>query len=175
MHKDPATLVRTLRSLRRRGILHIHTSVTWNINFAEVYISTEAGRLVRPVYIVENNKLRITAKQMEDVGSGKLHWDNLFGVTPTGIDVDRKGKRPPKLVSNGPDEAVMEWLDVSESETSMIALSPADLDNNSPDNQFYLKYTHCEIHPSTMFGVVISDMPFPDHNQVMNFVIYISV
>lgn len=155
MHKDPATLVKTLRSLRRRGILHIHTSVTWNITFAEIYISTEAGRLVRPLYIVENNKLRITAKQMEDVGSGKLHWDNLFGVTPTGIDVDRKGKRAPKLVSQGPEEAVMEWLDVSETETSMIALSPADLENNSPDNQFYLSYTHCEIHPSTMFGVVI--------------------
>ena len=155
MHKDPAVLVPTLRSLRRRGILHIHTSVTWNINFAEIYISTEAGRLMRPLYIVENNKLRITAKQMEDVGSGKLKWDHLFGVAPPVIDQDRKGKRPPKIVSSGPEEAVMEWLDVSESETSMIALTPADLDNNSRDNQFYLKYTHCEIHPSTMFGVVI--------------------
>ena len=26
-------------------------------------------------------------------------------------------------------------------------------------------YTHCEIHPSTMFGVLASCIPFPEHNQ----------
>ncbi len=28
-----------------------------------------------------------------------------------------------------------------------------------------MKYTHCEIHPSTIFGVLASCIPFPDHNQ----------
>ena len=27
------------------------------------------------------------------------------------------------------------------------------------------KYTHCEIHPSTILGVVASCIPYPDHNQ----------
>ena len=27
------------------------------------------------------------------------------------------------------------------------------------------KYTHCEIHPSTIFGILASCIPFPDHNQ----------
>jgi DNA-directed RNA polymerase II subunit RPB2 len=27
------------------------------------------------------------------------------------------------------------------------------------------KYTHCEIHPSTIFGVLASCIPFPEHNQ----------
>jgi DNA-directed RNA polymerase II subunit RPB2 len=26
-------------------------------------------------------------------------------------------------------------------------------------------YTHCEIHPSTIFGVIASCIPFPEHNQ----------
>ena len=26
-------------------------------------------------------------------------------------------------------------------------------------------YTHCEIHPSTIFGVLASCIPFPEHNQ----------
>ena len=26
-------------------------------------------------------------------------------------------------------------------------------------------YTHCEIHPSTIFGILASCTPFPDHNQ----------
>ena len=27
------------------------------------------------------------------------------------------------------------------------------------------KYTHCEIHPSTIFGILASCIPYPDHNQ----------
>jgi DNA-directed RNA polymerase beta subunit len=27
------------------------------------------------------------------------------------------------------------------------------------------KYTHCEIHPSTIFGILASCIPFPEHNQ----------
>ena len=27
------------------------------------------------------------------------------------------------------------------------------------------RYTHCEIHPSTILGVLASTIPFPDHNQ----------
>ena len=26
-------------------------------------------------------------------------------------------------------------------------------------------YTHCEIHPSTIFGILASCIPFPEHNQ----------
>jgi len=45
---------------------------------------------------------------------------------------------------------------------SMIAMKPTELYKSG---QFIYKYTHCEIHPSTIFGVVASCIPFPDHNQ----------
>ena len=44
----------------------------------------------------------------------------------------------------------------------MIATNPRDL--FSQEDKMY-KYTHCEIHPSTMFGVLASCIPFPEHNQ----------
>ena len=31
--------------------------------------------------------------------------------------------------------------------------------------QYIYKYTHCEIHPSTIFGILASCIPFPEHNQ----------
>jgi len=46
----------------------------------------------------------------------------------------------------------------------MIANSPKNICKVAEDNMIY-KHTHCEIHPSTMFGIVASCMPFPDHNQ----------
>ena len=62
------------------------------------------------------------------------------------------------LVAGG----VVEYVDVNEEETAMIAMTPEDLDTNS----YCSTYTHCEIHPSMILGVCASIIPFPDHNQV---------
>ena len=45
----------------------------------------------------------------------------------------------------------------------MIALDDKVL--NSQDNKFIYKYTHREIHPSSIFGILASCIPFPEHNQ----------
>jgi DNA-directed RNA polymerase II subunit RPB2 len=42
----------------------------------------------------------------------------------------------------------------------MIATKPKNI-----IEQLTTRYTHCEIHPSTIFGVVASCIPYPDHNQ----------
>jgi DNA-directed RNA polymerase II subunit RPB2 len=38
-------------------------------------------------------------------------------------------------------------------------MTPAQLDDPT------LTYTHCEMHPSTIFGILASCIPFPEHNQ----------
>jgi DNA-directed RNA polymerase II subunit RPB2 len=55
---------------------------------------------------------------------------------------------------------LIEFLDVDEEETAMIAMHLADLKNKSHHN-----YTHCEIHPAMILGVCASIIPYPDHNQ----------
>jgi len=55
---------------------------------------------------------------------------------------------------------LIEYLDVEEEETSMIAMNVTDLDNSN----YCHTYTHCEIHPSMILGVCASIIPFPDHN-----------
>ena len=57
---------------------------------------------------------------------------------------------------------LIEYLDVEEEETSMIAMRINDLTQNS---SYCSTYTHCEIHPSMILGVCASIIPFPDHNQ----------
>ena len=44
----------------------------------------------------------------------------------------------------------------------MILMRSKDLHKNS--NYIY-HYSHCEIHPSTIFGILASCIPFPEHNQ----------
>lgn len=63
-------------------------------------------------------------------------------------------------------QGLIEFLDVEEEETAMIAMHIADLKRK--DHNRTMTYTHCEIHPSMILGVCASIIPFPDHNQVMN-------
>ena len=41
-------------------------------------------------------------------------------------------------------------------------MEPSELIN---EGNLIHKYTHCEIHPSTIFGILASCIPFPEHNQ----------
>ena len=36
---------------------------------------------------------------------------------------------------------------------------------NRYDNTVYVKYTHCELHPMLMLGIITSNIPFCNHNQ----------
>jgi DNA-directed RNA polymerase II subunit RPB2 len=58
-------------------------------------------------------------------------------------------------------QGLIEFLDVEEEETAMIAMHISDLKQRKD-----CSYTHCEIHPSMILGVCASIIPFPDHNQV---------
>ena len=59
-------------------------------------------------------------------------------------------------------KGLIEFLDVEEEESAMIAMSIKDLDHERSKT---ITYTHCEIHPSMILGVCASIIPFPDHNQ----------
>ena len=59
----------------------------------------------------------------------------------------------------------MEFMDVEEEETSMLAMKINDLKNND----YCSTFTHCEVHPSMILGVAASIIPFPDHNQVRHY------
>ena len=57
--------------------------------------------------------------------------------------------------------SILEFLDKSEEETSMIA---SDVHNIRVDSD--IRYTHLDIHPSLMFGVMGNQVIFPEHNQL---------
>ena len=71
---------------------------------------------------------------------------------------------PPMFFDDALKLGLVEFLDVEEEETTMIAMHIADLQRK--DSTRIQTYTHCEIHPSMILGVCASIIPFPDHNQV---------
>lgn len=55
------------------------------------------------------------------------------------------------------DRGIITWVDSNEVENSVIATYPQNVEESG--------YDYCEIHPSTMLGVVASTIPYPDHSQ----------
>lgn len=70
-----------------------------------------------------------------------------------------------QLFLNSPEvggQAVMEYIDPDEQAFAMVAMKTKKADMMNVQAH---RYTHAEIHPSTIMGILASRIPFPDHNQ----------
>ena len=59
VHREPDNLVSTLRKLRRKMDITSETSVVRDIQDKELRIQTDSGRICRPLFVVDNCRLRI--------------------------------------------------------------------------------------------------------------------
>lgn len=157
----PVELHKHLISCRRQGLINIYIGISWDIFQYKLDINTEAGRCMRPLYILDNNKYRITNEIAKGLYDNSVSWNDLliggvYTVTPA-LDLD-------KYKSNKLNEGVIEYLDVQEADNSLIAMDCSKLQSEDGKVIKY-HYTHCELHPSMMLGVLGSVIPFAEHNQ----------
>ena len=144
---NPNKFVSELKHKRSLGMIHPHISITWYISDNIIMIYTDSGRCIRPLYRVKDNKLLITNKHVEDLKNKKLKFEELFRSNmTTGY------------------EALIEYIDTEELENCLVAENFKDLTSQDKGDIPY-NYTHCELHPALMFGILATDIPFPDHNQ----------
>jgi DNA-directed RNA polymerase II subunit RPB2 len=151
----------TLREKRFNGEIDRTTSLIMYSDIKEFHIYTDGGRLLRPYFTVTNNVLNFKPKMLEGITS----WDEFL-------------LKYPKII---------EYVDVEEAQQMMLAITPEDLDvaraimtkpvlrtqeeidlvnrTNRYDGNVFNRYSHCEIHPSMMLGLISSNIPFPNHNQ----------
>jgi DNA-directed RNA polymerase II subunit RPB2 len=142
-HK-PYELYLDLKDKKYKGIINVYTSIIFDYRMKEIRVCNDGGRLTRPLLRIKDNNILVSKSIENSLNSGELTWDNL-------------------LTSSKLEESVIEYIDPEEQSWSMIATKPRDIISINGD-QIY-KYTHCEIHPSTMFGVLASCIPFPENNQ----------
>ena len=145
--KDPIELYTILKEKKCRGMINVYTSIVFDIRNKEIRVCSDAGRITRPVLRVKDNKSFISADLLRKLDRKELSWDDLITDCKIG-------------------DAIIEYIDPEEQNFSMIAMKRTDLRNSllQRGSQNY-NYTHCEIHPSTIFGILASCIPFPEHNQ----------
>ena len=77
-HKEPSQLVNKLRNYKRRGLIDAEVSIVYDIYNLELKISTESGRLIRPLLIVENNSTLLTKEHINGLIDGSIKWRTLM-------------------------------------------------------------------------------------------------
>ena len=143
----PFELYKDMKDKKFKGIINIYTSIIFDYKLAEIKICNDGGRLTRPVLKVKDNRALVTKEIIDRLTTKELAWNDM-------------------LTSCRLDESVIEYIDPDEQNFAMIAMKSKD-GSFSPDKngREHYNYTHCEIHPSTIFGVLSSCIPFPEHNQ----------
>ena len=141
---DTLQSLEKLRKAKRCGRIHVQTGIIWKASLREIWITTEAGRMLRPLFYAQALRdiaADASGKLLAEVG-GLNNWESLLlWCTPQGNNL-------------------IEYIDPGETESSYIAMLPDDVVRRPGDS-----YTHSEIHPSTALGTLASNIPFPDHNQ----------
>jgi DNA-directed RNA polymerase II subunit RPB2 len=141
---DAYNLYLLLKDMKHKGIINIYTSIIFDFKLQEIRICNDSGRITRPLLRVKNNNILLTSTILNKLKNNEIKWDDL-------------------LTSCTIKDAIIEYIDPEEQSFSLIATKPSDILGKQNNNIY--KYTHCEIHPSTIFGVVASCIPYPDHNQ----------
>jgi DNA-directed RNA polymerase beta subunit/intein/homing endonuclease len=173
--ETPQELYKDMKDKKYKGIVNIYTSIVFDYKLLEIRICNDGGRLTRPVLRVKDNKVLLTQGVIQKLVAKEIEWNDL--ITNCRLD-----------------NSVIEYIDPEEQNYTMIAmptkkerfgtsnemkksLSLSQKMANYPSsivssNEFHklvdearYTYTHCEIHPSTIFGILASCIPFPEHNQ----------
>ncbi len=96
--KNPEDFTQKIRDRRRTGDLSLQLNIRNAPNLGMVLISTEPGRVLRPLIILDNGNPRLTNEHMIQLEQGELKWSDLI------------------------NKGIIEYLDAAEEENSLVAL-----------------------------------------------------
>ena len=132
----PEELCSIFKLNRVKNIIHPHSSIYWNIEEYSIYIFTDRGRCIRPMFKVNS------AYNGTELFQLIKNNDNWTESLMSGLS------------------KYIEYLDPCETENCMILMDPKNVDKES-----LKKYTHIEIKPNLVIGSLASCIPFLNHNQ----------
>lgn len=150
-----------LRNLRNKGEIDKSVGLVFSYKDKKYEIYSDSGRIKRPLLTVNHdNILNFNPHMLKNIS----RWDEFLIKFPDCI----------------------EYLDVEEELNCMLAIFPQHIENskrimnlnplksksdinrvnktNRYDDNVFVRYSHCEIHPSMILGVISSDMILPNHS-----------
>jgi len=108
-HNNPDDLLKSIKDLRRSYQIPKEVSIVRDIANKEIRFYTDAGRVQRPLFIVEKNEVLMRKRHIHSLTSQKNQGMNFDDTLKQGL---------------------IEFLDVEEEETAMIAMHVSDLNQH---------------------------------------------
>lgn len=155
--EDSLTIVRKLKEARLNNIIEKSVGIVYDSLMNEIRVFCDGGRIYRPLLRVDSksNDLYLKPQHLE------REYTNLTEF----------------MIKN---KEVIEYIDVEESEGTMIALNLEYLQTNKEKmsktveaeslvlnrkKDTYIRYSHCEFHPAMLLGIISGNTPLSDHNE----------
>jgi DNA-directed RNA polymerase II subunit RPB2 len=169
--RDPFFTVSEIKLYRRNGLIPLYLSVAFDIRQSTIFIYTDAGRLTRPLFYIQNASYTKSEPILSlERTPANATWEQMvFGFVPKQREVLSKGidffdwedlftfQNKSDLISK--NQSTIEYLDTNETENSVICKN-VDSWHNSAAGQT----THCEIHEALIFSAMFNLIAFPEHN-----------
>ena len=164
-HRAPELLISRMRLYRRNGLLPLYWSFFWNQERREIICWTDAGRLSRPLFFIQDGKVSYdNAETKKKLENKTLTWQQCvvgLGEKKQNISLDScdiyklndllpDARTEDDLISQS---AIIEYIDTEEEEGALI--SRMDITPLT---------THVEIHPSLILGIMANQIVFPENN-----------
>ena len=110
--KDGKQLAESLRELRRNSKIHPHVGISFHKSDIEgatkrLYVNCNAGRVLRPLIIIKDNRSLLTQELIEKVSKKLLSWNDLLRM------------------------GVLELIDANEEENCYVTLAEKDTKNHT--------------------------------------------
>ena len=170
-------LVEVLKLYRRNGIIPTYTSISFDYEHNEVHIYTDAGRLTRPIYYIDNGKVSFERNEIIDLlNKGTISWEQVISGFKEKKDANflTKNNKLYSLNDLYPDigvdqdsvfknlnkyKSLVDYVDTAEEESALISQDVESMKKNK-------YYTHLEIDPSLILGVMGNQIIYPENNPV---------
>jgi DNA-directed RNA polymerase II subunit RPB2 len=160
---EPDIFVDMFLLLRRTKLVHYSISIAWKISLREVHISTQSGRLLRPLGIAGSSKAPFETPCNTLLGGDS--WDKMVqgyknGTYDEGFFTKFFSKESSRdslfEIIRRRDIALIEYVDPIETDTLLI--------NLGQEYTQLSQFTHYELDPSYILGTTALTLPFLEHN-----------
>ncbi len=130
--ENPKEFAFSVRRMRRAGEFPREMSIRHDDILEQITISTEVGRVLRQLIVVENGMSKLRDEHIIELEENKIGWKDLV------------------------EQGIIEAIDAAEEDNALVALKQEAVTS---------EHTHLEVHPTSLFGLITSLVPFANHDQ----------
>ncbi len=103
MSENPEDFVKKVREARRAGELPSELSASYNVLIDSIFISTEVGRVLRPLIIVNEGMSKLKDEHQVLIEQGEMKWEDLVA------------------------KGLIEYIDTAEEDDAYVAPAPEEV------------------------------------------------